>query len=553
MFKRLLTVILLLLSLMTDQVRMVDRLKQAERLIQDQPSQALSILQTVEPKSIKGRKRQAQYALAMSTALDKNYIDVTSDTLIRQAVSYYDGRKDIERAMLAWYYEGIVLKNGADYSLSVIALEKAERLAAQIRDSIHLGLICRNKADIYNRTNNNIEAIRCRQRAIDYFKADGAGRYQSYAELALAMDYFNNQDYHASDSLLSIIQASTQDSNFQSQCNLLKANLLIECGRDPENAIHLYRQVPRRLHRLIHFGYHAVAFERLSQKDSADYWLSEGYHLCRDEADTATLDYMKARIERNRGHYDVALDLMGHAASVQDSLTRALLTQSVSIAQRDYYKGESLLKEERARSFRLRVELLILIMSIALSTLLMAHISSSRKKDRQLKDQMAILALSDREMNRVRKNNAYLVGSLFSERINHLDSLCATYFHEDDPVQKERIYKQIKQLVTSLRSDPELFSTLQRDLDRYCNLIMTRLQEQVPRINGENLQIITLFFAGFSYEVVQLIMGRSSSSSLKTTRSRLRKEILDANAPDAEFFLKMLEMKSGRKPAQMKT
>jgi hypothetical protein len=82
---------------------------------------------------------------------------------------------------------------------------------------------------------------------------------------------------------------------------------------------------------------------------------------------------------------------------------------------------------------------------------------------------------------------------------------------------------------------------------------MERLSVQVPRIRGENLHLIMLFFAGFSYETVQILMSKNSIASLKTVRSRLRKEILDANAPDADLFLKMLEMKSGRKPAQMKT
>jgi hypothetical protein len=52
-----------------------------------------------------------------------------------------------------------------------------------------------------------------------------------------------------------------------------------------------------------------------------------------------------------------------------------------------------------------------------------------------------------------------------------------------------------------------------------------------------------LFFAGFSYPVVQLIMNKQSVESLKMGRSRFRKEILAAKAADADMFLKMLDMK----------
>jgi hypothetical protein len=52
-----------------------------------------------------------------------------------------------------------------------------------------------------------------------------------------------------------------------------------------------------------------------------------------------------------------------------------------------------------------------------------------------------------------------------------------------------------------------------------------------------------LFFAGYSYETVQLILNKVSIESLRMARSRFRKEIKDADAPDADFFLSMLEMK----------
>ena len=74
---------------------------------------------------------------------------------------------------------------------------------------------------------------------------------------------------------------------------------------------------------------------------------------------------------------------------------------------------------------------------------------------------------------------------------------------------------------------------MEKDLDRYCNNIMSALRKQVPRIKGENLKIISLFFAGFSYETIQFILRKNSTQSLRTARSRFRKEIIEAEAPDA--------------------
>lgn len=156
---------------------------------------------------------------------------------------------------------------------------------------------------------------------------------------------------------------------------------------------------------------------------------------------------------------------------------------------------------------------------------------------------MAQLALKERELERITQEKAHLVGSLFSEKIDHLDKLAESYFRLESGKEKELAFKQIKQLVATIRNDDDLFSSLEKDLDRYCDNIMSKLREQVPRIKGDNLRTIMLFFAGYSYETVQLILNKVSIESLRMAHSRFRKEIKEADAADADVFLSMLEMK----------
>lgn len=129
------------------------------------------------------------------------------------------------------------------------------------------------------------------------------------------------------------------------------------------------------------------------------------------------------------------------------------------------------------------------------------------------------MSISQSKLQQAEQTNAFLLGSLFSEKLNHLDKI------SDDYVQAE--------------SDQE------RDLDRYCDGVMGKLREQVPSIKGENLKLISLFFAGLPYSTVMLVMNRPSVESLKTARSRFRREIRAAGAVDEALFLKRLEMRSG--------
>ena len=445
--------------------------------------------------------------------------------------------------MLAWYYHALVQKNTQSYTASIISLEEAEKDALALNDNYQLGLITRNKGHIFNSTNNNPGAIECYKQAVDCFSKAEKPLYRVYAELALAISYSNNLDFEKSDSLLDRIRSNLIQPSLEYSCNLHQASNLVARETSLDKAIELFRTVPAQRYSFYSYGYLGQAFELIGQPDSSDYYFAKGYDICKDDAEIASLDYIKSRVELHRGHYQTAFHLVDHAISAQDSLTRVLLQQSVSSAQRDFYKSEARWKEEKIRGIRTKTIFGALLGCFLVSILTMGIVSRSRKKDRQLQDQMARLALQERQLERVNRDNAHLVGSLFSEKISHLDKLAESYFRMEDGKQKDLVFAQIKQLVSTVRNDNDLFLSLEKDLDRYCDGIMSKLRGQVPRIKGENLRMIMLFFAGFSYETVMIILNKNSIESLKMARSRFRKEIREADAPDADFFLKMLEMK----------
>ena len=148
----------------------IDRtMNQAESLLQQSPDSALTLLENLPRKEIKTKGRLARFALLKSAALDKNYIDVTSDSLSSVAIGFYYGRNNKDE-MLAWYYHALVQRNALSYTSSIVSLEKAELIAKTLGDYYQLGLIFRNKAKLFNLTNNNPSAIENRKQAIQYFK-----------------------------------------------------------------------------------------------------------------------------------------------------------------------------------------------------------------------------------------------------------------------------------------------------------------------------------------------------------------------------------------------
>lgn len=517
----------------------------AESLLQPRPDSCLAIMESIDGNDLRTREEKARYALLMSAALDKNYVVVTSDSLIRFAVDYYSDRKDQRRRMMANYYQGLIFSSAKDYTTAIVSLEKAEKDALAIEDHLYAGLIYRTMGNVFALTNNNIASQDYTKEAINQFRLIENTDYLAYAQLGLAICYINNNDYVEAKQQLDSVSQYNND-NLRNLHQIYKAIVQVELDGDPIEAASLFRESPKELFDRFDYSYYALAMENIGQKDSTDMLFNDAYALCFDHADSATVDFFRASILHRRGKDQEAYKLTRKAAFVQDSVVRILLQQSVSNAQRDYYKVVSQMQEERTERLRERNRLGVAAALLALALLSGATLSYRKRKEQETKEQMLELSIAQSELHLAEQTNASLLGSLFSEKLNHLDKISGSYVHADSDKERIIAIKEFKEEIASMRTNEDLFFSLEKDLDRYCDGVMTKLREQVPSIKGENQRLIALFFAGLPYSTVQLVMNKVSVESLKTARSRFRKEIKAADAPDEALFLKLLEMKGSR-------
>ena len=82
--KNILSILILLLAFTacSDRKAVTDVLNRAEAVMNESPDSALNLLRTLTFDDFQKEKNHARYALLHSQALDKNYIDVTNDSLI---------------------------------------------------------------------------------------------------------------------------------------------------------------------------------------------------------------------------------------------------------------------------------------------------------------------------------------------------------------------------------------------------------------------------------------------------------------------------------------
>ena len=81
-------------------------LDNVESFIQERPDSALSVLEGIDKSNLNNKELKARHGLLLSMALDKNFIDLTSDSLIAPVVKYYEGTKDYDHLFKAYYYLG---------------------------------------------------------------------------------------------------------------------------------------------------------------------------------------------------------------------------------------------------------------------------------------------------------------------------------------------------------------------------------------------------------------------------------------------------------------
>lgn len=99
--------ILALCALCSCQAFHIDEiLDRAERQLTDAPDSALVTMQSIRRYALLRPTVRARYGVVYSAALDKNYVDVTADSLIRYSASYYDLHGTAEERMRAYYYLG---------------------------------------------------------------------------------------------------------------------------------------------------------------------------------------------------------------------------------------------------------------------------------------------------------------------------------------------------------------------------------------------------------------------------------------------------------------
>lgn len=147
-------------------LRMLD---DVDTYISERPDSALAVLDSLSGTDIRGREANARFALLYSMALDKNYIDLTDDSLINVAVGWYRRHGTADERLKAWYYQGRVYENAGDNEKAMESFVRAEVYAGEAKDYAAAGRLYKAKSLIYSEIFNYNQAVENAKKSAEFY------------------------------------------------------------------------------------------------------------------------------------------------------------------------------------------------------------------------------------------------------------------------------------------------------------------------------------------------------------------------------------------------
>lgn len=141
-----------------------------ENYIESKPDSALTVLEAIDINSLSSDEERAKYALYMSMALDKNYIDKTDFDVLQPAIDYYEDHGSATDKLRTFYYEGRIYQNAGDNEKAMQSWVKSLDLGNASNDLLTKARNYNAQSLLYYKYFNWNKIIECSLRAARYFE-----------------------------------------------------------------------------------------------------------------------------------------------------------------------------------------------------------------------------------------------------------------------------------------------------------------------------------------------------------------------------------------------
>ncbi len=559
-------------------------LDRADALMEEHPDSSLRILEAIRSDSLSGEEL-ARHSLLISMALDKNYIDLTDDSVVNIAVDYYDESDDIRNRMLANYYKGRIGYNSENYSSATKNALIAEELSRDDYPAWNAKAY-ELLADICHKTFVREKEIEYRREAIRVYHKLGLDRNAAYTELDLAIAYNNNGESKKALSIIKKVEKEAIVAHNDSVLAAITMSLSLPILRSCGNHVAVIEKFDS-LSRLTSFNnlssqdYRVVgeSLLKLGRRQESEMYMERALQLSVNDYDANIALVLKGNILKESGDVQGMLAMVDSLLNFQNEYVGMILSQSYLDSHNAYLK-DKISKEER-QSMKKQIMLIavvvilviVVIVVIVLSRVrfkrmdqelkksmddafvlsqellgkahLMEELNSVRndfsmelKKDKEEIEQLkaklhiheenSVTAMNEiRQIQDRRDSLETLVSSLLSQYYININSLCEQYYvNSDSEVNLRLLHKKVTEQIEQL-GKPETLDKIIDAVNSCMDNIIIRIGERMKLERNDEV-LLALNYAGFSVKA-QAVILKLSTKGIYTRRSRLYAKIKELN------------------------
>lgn len=544
---------------------LVNRLEKAENIIDTYPDSALHILEEPIFSDIRNRKEKALHSLLYSKALDKNYIDICSDSIIRPAADYYSKYGNNLRRAQSLYYLGTTFYNANDIKNAAENYLKAKEAADKTDEHYLKGQICNILGLIYYRQDLFIEAAALYEESGKHFNCAGyPEKYANALSYAAKSCYLHGDDSTAIShySRASKIYTLLGDTSKITSCTLGIANLLLENNQadstikilDNCYKIYLNGNIP-----LQHFPiWSKIYYIKNDYPNSILYakiYLDRAFNL-NDDIISGIFKILN-KSEYARKNYKEALFWNEKYIEVKNRLYIEKSKNHIKEIEARYTKEHlaKAYKDLQKKHNRHKATTILIISVLACSIAIFAAFAKRKiqslkaRKNLEIEFYKALVHTLkehhnelENRLSAIHANNSGADGELFmkayGKRVDALKELMDyAYISESSP---EKFYRKFREYLTRCSKDDSSFNDLQFIANKRHHGIIDYLKEAYPNLNQTDLNYCSMICLGFTTNAIRIMYGHTNSTSIYNRRSRLHAKLNAGNLHLETFLSKLM-------------
>lgn len=535
---------------------------EAESVMIEYPDSALNIMRSIDPASIRGDEDMAHYRLAMAEAMYHNYVDDGRDSLTTLFYDYYLKSDDHEKRARALYQHAFAMHSVGKVPDAVCALHEAEKSLSHVDNYRLLGLVHREKGNIYSAQCLYNDALASYELAEKCFDRANLQSHRTYARRSVGVMYSKMKMYDTAVENLMIAQQMSEDIN-DTYINYIVKLELCYIYLQLKKYVHADKIIDSiSLNTIDNYGkcdyYCALS---IISAFKGDYALSKEY-LSLAEQDTAILShvhiyYARYMLYEFMGDYDAALAEYNNLKNIQDDYVYSLITDSPLHYNIELLKHEISLKNEIHSKNELIYILIIAIIIVIVLYLCDYAYNVSRRKSLYIATLLtqvesvqnelyikrekikSLLAIAEEKRSAVAKMQHQLNTNI-CRGLQNINSLLDAYYIDNTKSLKQReIIAAIDSYVANFAESPEGYYAVEQFVNQYRDNIMELLRIELPMLKESDYRLLCLVYADFSSNAICMFMN-CDKNKLYKQKSKLKSIISQSNSEHKQVFLKYL-------------